>query len=86
LKGFIDGPNPEIGRFQCTVQGLLLPNQEYNWMHFIQYPRFSEDLNPDKLETTVKIIDFGCETQCSLSIRQNGFRLLKGSNVFPIDG
>lgn len=88
LKGFIDGPNPEIGRFQCTVQGLLLPDQEYNWMHFIQYPRFSEDLNPDKLETTVKIIDFGCEKQCSLSIRQNGFRLLKGdrNNVFPIDG
>lgn len=86
LKGFIDGPNPEIGRFQCTVQGLLLPNQEYNWMHFIQYPRFSEDLNPDKLETTVKIIDFGCEKQCSLSIRKNGFRLLKGSNIFPING
>ena len=87
LKGFIDGPNPEIGRFQVTVQGLLKKNQEYNWMHFIQYPRFSEDVNPDKIETTVKIIDFGCDQSCSLSIRQNGYKLLKGKfNIFPLQG
>lgn len=81
-----DGPNPDVGRFRVTVQGLLKSNQDYRWMQYIQYPAISEDLNPGLLYTRISIVDFRCASGCKLRIRHNGYELLKNKShwIAPI--
>lgn len=77
LKIEIDGPNPDVALIRTTVQGLLTSDQEYRWMQYISYPRFDDDLNPDQIRTEVKIIDFQCDKDCSLTIEDNGYDRFK---------
>jgi predicted phage tail protein len=67
------GPNPDVVRFQVTVQGLLNPNQSYRWMQYIRYPRIDDDLEPGNLYTTITIIDFRCAAGCNLSVVCNKY-------------
>jgi predicted phage tail protein len=83
LKVQISGPDPEIGRFRVTVQGLLKAGQAYRWMQYIQYPDIDDAGN---IYTSITIIDFRCDASCKLKVRQNGYNLFRNSsyNSAPI--
>ena len=80
------GPDPDVGRFQVTVQGLLTKNQTYRWMQYIKYPKIDEDADPGLLYTQVSIIDFQAASGCNLKIHHNGYELFKNKKywVAPI--
>jgi predicted phage tail protein len=67
------GPDPDVARFQVTVQGLLLPNQSYRWVQYIRYPTIDDDLEPGRVYTKITIIDFRCAAGCDLAVRYNGY-------------
>ena len=75
-----DGPNPDVGSFQVTIQGLLLPGQTYRWMQYIQYPELDDELDPDNVKTKVSIIDFRCHSSCKLRIQSNGYELFRNNS------
>jgi predicted phage tail protein len=81
-----DGPDPDVGRFRVTVQGLLKKGQAYRWMQYIQYPRLDEDFEPGLLYTRISIVDFRCASGCKLRIRHNGYELLTNKShwIAPI--
>jgi predicted phage tail protein len=83
LKVQISGPDPEIGRFRVTVQGLLKKGQSYRWMQYIQYPDIDD---AGDIYTSITIIDFRCDASCRLKVRQNGYDLFRNSsyNSAPI--
>ena len=72
-----DIPDPDVGSFQVTIQGLLLPNQTYRWMQYIEYPLFSDDLGPTFIATKVTIIDFRCHSSCKLRMEHNGYDVFR---------
>jgi predicted phage tail protein len=80
------GPDPDVARFQVTVQGLLLPNQSYRWMQYIRYPGVDDDLEPGKLYTRINIVDFRCANGCNLGIYCNGYNVFTNSayNTAPL--
>jgi len=67
------GPDPDVARFQVTVQGLLKPGQSYRWMQYVRYPGIDSDLEPGKLYTRISIIDFRCAAGCDLRLIFNGY-------------
>lgn len=71
------GPDPDVARFQVTVQGLLTKNQTYRWMQYIKYPKIDEDAKPGLLYTRVSIVDFQAASGCDLTIRHNGHELFQ---------
>ena len=75
-----DGDDPDVGSFQVTIQGLLLPGQVYRWMQYIQYPELDDDLDPDNVKTKVSIIDFRCHSSCKLKIQSNGYELFRNNS------
>ena len=81
-----DGDDPDVASFQVTVQGLLLPGQNYRWMQYIQYPELDDELEPDNVKTKVSIIDFRCHSSCKLRIEANGYEQFRKSsyNVAPL--
>jgi predicted phage tail protein len=81
-----DGDDPDVGSFQVTIQGLLLPGQTYRWMQYIQYPELDDDLSPDNVKTKVSIIDFRCHSSCKLRIEANGYEQFRKNsyNVAPL--
>ena len=80
------GPDPDVARFQVTVQGLLNPNQSYRWMQYIRYPRIDDDLEPGNLYTKITIIDFRCAAGCNLSVVCNKYEGFTNSayNTAPV--
>lgn len=69
-----------------TVQGLLLRNQKYRWMHFIEYAKIS---TVGLINTKVTILDFRAHPSCRLRVRQVGHNMLllpKSYNYPPVDG
>lgn len=80
------GPDPDVARFQVTVQGLLLPNQSYRWMQYIRYPGVDDELDPGKLYTRINIVDFRCANGCNLGIYCNGYNVFTNSayNTAPL--
>ena len=75
-----DGDDPDVGSFQVTIQGLLLPGQTYRWMQYIQYPELDDELDPDNVKTKVSIIDFRCHSSCKLRIQSNGYELFRNNS------
>ena len=67
------GPDPDVARFQVTVQGLLKPGQSYRWMQYVRYPGIDSDLEPGNLYTRISIIDFRCAAGCDLRLVFNGY-------------
>ena len=67
---------------QSTIQGLLLANQNYKWMHYISYSRLE---NAEDMQTTVSIIDFRASGG-RLKIVENGYNLFSNSsfNTAPL--
>jgi len=69
-----------------TVQGLLLKNQKYRWMHFIQYAKIN---NEGVVDTKITILDFRAHSSCRLRVRQVGYKQLllpDRYNYPPVDG
>jgi predicted phage tail protein len=81
-----EGPDPDVGRFRVTVQGLLKKGQAYRWMQYMQYPQLDESLEPGLLYTRISIVDFRCASGCKLRIRHNGYELLTNKShwIAPI--
>ena len=75
-----DGDDPDVGSFQVTIQGLLLPGQVYRWMQYVQYPELDDELDPDNVKTKVSIIDFRCHSSCKLKIQSNGYELFRNNS------
>ncbi len=75
-----DNDDPDVSRFQVTVQGLLLPGQAYRWMQYIQYPEIDDGLDPDKVKAKVSIVDFRCHSSCRLRIEANGHEQFRKSS------
>ena len=73
------GPDPDVARFQVTVQGLLKPGQSYRWMQYVRYPGIDSDLEPGKLYTRISIIDFRCAAGCDLRLIFNGYEQFTNS-------
>lgn len=77
-----NGPDPDVARFQVTVQGLLKKGQAYRWMQYIQYPKLDDDLDPDDVKTTITIVDFRCASGCNLVVAHNGYELFKSKSYW----
>ena len=73
------GPDPDVARFQVTVQGLLTPGQSYRWMQYIRYPTLDDDLEPGNIYTKITIIDFRCASGCNLTVAYNGYEVFTNS-------
>lgn len=74
VSAAVSGPDIEIARVRTTVQGLLKKGQTYRFMQYIKYPEVSD---ADDINTRVRIIDASCEDSCSLTIRNNGYKLFR---------
>ena len=74
LSASVSGPDIEVARVRTTVQGLLKKGQVYRFMQYIKYPEVDD---ADGINTTVRIIDAGCDSSCNLTIRNNGYRLFR---------
>ena len=62
---------------QSTIQGLLLANQNYKWMHYISYSQLE---NAEDMQTTVSIIDFRASGG-RLKIVENGYSLFANPSL-----
>jgi len=62
---------------QSTIQGLLLANQNYKWMHYISYSQLE---NAEDMQTTVSIIDFRASGG-RLKIVENGYNLFSNPSL-----
>ena len=76
------GPDPDVARFQVTVQGLLKKGQAYRWMQYIQYPKLDDSLEPDDVKTTITIVDFRCASGCNLVVAHNGYELFESKSYW----
>jgi predicted phage tail protein len=76
------GPDPDVARFQVTVQGLLKKGQAYRWMQYIQYPKLGDSLEPDDIKTTITIVDFRCASGCNLVVAHNGYELFESKSYW----
>ena len=62
---------------QSTIQGLLLANQNYKWMHYISYSQLE---NAEDMQTTVSIIDFRASGG-RLKVVENGYSLFANPSL-----
>ena len=67
----ISGPDPTTGSSTATIQGLLLRGQRYRWLHAFKN---TEIKGEEDVEFKIEILDFSCDSSCSLYIEQAGFQ------------
>lgn len=68
----VSGPDQTTGTSQATIQGLLLPGQQYRWLHRMSYAPIEGDEN---LKFYVEIIDYRAYSSCDLTVHAVGFNL-----------
>ena len=67
----ISGPDPTTGSSTATIQGLLLRGQRYRWLHAFENTQIKGE---EDVEFKIEILDFSCDSSCSLYIERVGFQ------------